>query len=53
MRTYCDLAVRLGLRDVSSHMGFIPEYMYDPVYREWIPAMQDVYKRQARRGGAS
>ena len=42
MRTYCDLAVRLGLRDVSSHMGFIPEYMYDPVYREWIPAMQDL-----------
>jgi len=42
MRVYCDLAQRLGLKDVSSHMGFIPEYMYDPTYREWIAAMQDL-----------
>ncbi len=42
MRRYCDLAVGLGVSDVSSHMGFIPEYMYDTVYREWIPAMRDL-----------
>lgn len=42
MRKYCDLAVELGVKDVSSHMGFIPEYMYDTVYREWIPAMKNL-----------
>ncbi|MCI8332401.1 MAG: sugar phosphate isomerase/epimerase [Clostridiales bacterium] len=44
MRVYCDLAARLGIKDVSSHMGFIPEYMYDANYREWIPAMQDLMR---------
>ena len=42
MKKYCDLAVALGVKDVSSHMGFIPEYMYDNVYREWIPAMKNL-----------
>lgn len=42
MRQYCDLAVRLGVKDVSSHMGFIPEYMYDTAFREWVPAMRDL-----------
>lgn len=42
MRKYADLAVRLGVQDISSHMGFIPEYMYDPIFRDWIPAMRDL-----------
>lgn len=44
MRAYCDLAHTLGVKDVSSHMGFIPEYMYDAEYRTWIPAMRDLMR---------
>lgn len=50
MRAYCDLAVRLGVSDVSSHMGFIPEYMFDGLYREWIPAMRNLMHYYEERG---
>ena len=49
MRAYADLAVKLGVKDVSSHMGFIPEYMYDPMYRDFIPAMKNLMSYYAAR----
>ncbi len=49
MRAYADLAVKLGVKDVSSHMGFIPEYMYDPAYRDFIPAMRNLMSYYEQR----
>lgn len=49
MRKYCDLAAELGVKDVSSHMGFIPEYCYDPTYRDWIPAMRNLMSYYASK----
>src|SRR5699024_6610823 len=37
-----DFAARLGVTDVVSHMGFIPENPYDPQYAGFIEGMKEV-----------
>ncbi len=45
-----DYAARLGVRDVVSHMGYIPENPYDPAYSGFIQAMKEVAGHLRKNG---
>ena len=37
-----DFAKKLGIKRIITHLGFVPENMKDPLYKELIPVLQDI-----------
>lgn len=45
-----DFAKRLGVKDVATHMGFIPENPYDPIFNGFCVAVRTVAQHLERNG---
>ena len=46
----CDFAVKIGVTDVITHMGFIPENPHDPLYAGMIDALREVAEHLEKNG---
>ena len=42
MKHAADFAASIGVSEVITHLGFVPEDLNDPLYRSLIPALQDI-----------
>ena len=50
--TYSDMVRDMGVKSITSHVGFIPDDEKDPLYRSFIPVMREFVEHCARNGQA-
>ncbi|MEG0166945.1 MAG: sugar phosphate isomerase/epimerase family protein [Ruthenibacterium sp.] len=50
MRNGSDFAKKMNIRDFVTHVGFIPENPYDPIYHEVIVAVRQLVKHCGENG---